>query len=48
MEKTWQKTSKPRDLRALDGQFIALADVDWLISGGFGVLNAVWAGLRRP
>jgi len=34
MEKTWQKTSEPRDLHALEEQFIALGDSDWLISRG--------------
>jgi hypothetical protein len=43
MKKTWQKTSEPRDLHALEGQFIALADGDWLISEGCAVLHAVQA-----
>jgi hypothetical protein len=41
MEKTWQKTSKPRDLHALDGQFIAPADCDWLIAGELRFFKAV-------
>jgi len=35
MKKTWQKTSEPNELHALEGQFIALADVEWLRTVGF-------------